>query len=143
MELSPRQKTARLAVALAVLAALALGTAWGDDDNFPFGPFRMYSVRNDPNGTVKETRIRGTSIDGRELRIPFRAFGLRRPEVDRQLWWFADDDRLAEIMVQSYENSGSRPALSELRIIREVHQLRGGRPVGSFEMTLGVWRAGD
>ena len=143
MDLSPRQKTARVAVALGVLIALAFGTAWGDDDNFPFGPFRMYSVRNDPNGTVKETRIRGISSDGRELRIPFRAFGLRRPEVDRQLWWFADDDWLAGILVQAYENRGGRPPLRELKIVREVHQLENGRPAGSLETTLGVWRIGD
>lgn len=144
MELSRRQRAARLAIALGVLLALAAGSFWGDDEHFPFGPFRMYSVRNDPNATILVTSVRGTSIDGEELRIPFSDLGIRRAELDGQLTrFFADDSRLAGVLVESYENMGSRPPLAELRIIRTIHQLEAGRAVSSSERMLGVWRRGD
>lgn len=144
VELSQRQRVARLAVALGVLVALAVGSLWGDDEHFPFGPFRMYSVRNDPNGTVLVTSVRGTSIDGDELRIPFSDLGIRRAELDGQLTrFFADDSRLAGHVVESYENMGSRPPVAELRIIRTIHQLEAGRVVSSSERTLGVWRRSE
>jgi hypothetical protein len=129
-----------MTVAVAVLLALAIGTFWGDDEHFPFGPFRMYSIRNDPNGTINLTSVLGTSIDGRELRIPLGSFGLRRAELDGQVWRFADGSRLAGRLVEAYENQGSRPPLRELVITRTFFQLRNGRPVSSFERTLGSWR---
>ena len=142
MELSPRQRTARMVIALGVLLALVAGTFWGDDEHFPFGPFRMYSVRNDPNGTISATKVNGTSVDGRELRIRLEAFGLRRAELDGQLWRFANDSRLAGILAETYEEMGGRPALSELWIYRVYYQLEEGRIVDSFERTLGAWRNG-
>ena len=42
---------------IVVLGLLLAGTVWGDDDAFPFGPFRMYSTRNDPNAPVISTRV--------------------------------------------------------------------------------------
>jgi hypothetical protein len=143
MELSARQRAARMTAALAVLLALIAGTLWGNDEHFPFGPFRMYSTRNDPNGTISVTKVRATSTDGRELRIPLADFGLRRAELDGQIWRFADDSRLAGILVEAYENMGSRPPLMELEITRTYFQLRNGRPVSSFERTLGSWRKGS
>ena len=104
----------------------------------------MYSVRNDPNATILVTSVRGTSIDGEELRIPFSDLGIRRAELDGQLTrFFADDSRLAGVLVESYDNMGSQPPLAGLRIIRTIHQLEAGRAVSSSERMLGVWRRGD
>jgi len=143
MELSPRQRSARLIAAVAVVVTLAAGTAWGDDKHFPFGPFRMFSVRNDPNGTIKVIRIRGTSVDGRVLEIPPAAVGLRLAEIEGQLSRFVEASRLAGLLVEGYRTTGGHPPLRELRITRVVHQLKEGRRVSSIEKTLGVWRRGD
>jgi len=140
MELTSRQRTARVATALGVLVALATGTFWGDDEHFPFGPFRMYSVRNDPNGRISVTKVDGTSAEGRRVRVPLDNFGLRRAELDGQLWRFSDDSRLAGILAETYEKMGSRPPLTELWIYRVYYQLEEGRPVASFTRTLGAWR---
>lgn len=50
--LSPWGRLVRLLVSVAYLSLLLAGTAFGDDDPFPFGPFRMYSTSTPPNGDV-------------------------------------------------------------------------------------------
>jgi hypothetical protein len=132
-------RIARLTAAAIVMAALLAGTAWGDDEHFPFGPFRMYSTRNDPNGTISVVKLRGTTMQGEEISLHASTFGLRHAEVDGLLLRFVDDSRLAAHLVEAYDNLDRSPRLKELKILRGFHQLDEGRPVGYFEKTFGVW----
>ena len=51
---------ARWAVTVIALALLLAGTFVGQDDDFPFGPFRMYSTTAQLNGPVRSTRAAPT-----------------------------------------------------------------------------------
>ena len=90
LRLTPAGRRGRLAAVVVVLALLLSGTVWGDDDAFPFGPFRMYSTRNDPNTPVISTRAVGLTAAGEEVRLSGGQMGLRRAEFEGQI------DRLRE-----------------------------------------------
>jgi hypothetical protein len=139
-ELSKRGRAVRLVATTAVLVALLAGTFWGDDDSFPFGPFRMYSVANKTSGRITATRLDGVIGDGPRKEIDFGRFGLRRAEVEGRVdWLLRDPDRL-ELLAEAFENMDpDGPELTKLYLVEEVHQLEGGRPVDSSEETLAVW----
>jgi hypothetical protein len=132
------RRGARLTATAVVMAALLAGTAWGDDEHFPFGPFRMYSMRNDPNGTVSDVRLRGTTPRGEVISLHPSTFGLRSAEVDGLLDR-VEDSRLAAHLAEAYRDLDRRPRLDELRIFRRFYQLHDSRPVRYFEKTSGVW----
>jgi hypothetical protein len=137
------RRAARLTGVAIVMAALLAGTAWGDDEHFPFGPFRMYSTRNDPNGTISVVKLRGTTLQGEEITLRASTFGLRHAEVDGLLLRFIDDSKLAAHLVEAYENLDRSPRLKGLKIMRGFYQLKEGRPVSYFEKTFGVWSRPD
>ena len=85
LRLSPAGRRGRLAAVVVVLALVLTGTVWGDDDAFPFGPFRMYSTRNDPNAPVISTRVVGLTAAGEEVRLSGGQVGLRRAEFEGQI----------------------------------------------------------
>ncbi|MDQ3645595.1 MAG: hypothetical protein M3345_01515 [Actinomycetota bacterium] len=128
-----------MAATATAAAVLLVGTLWGQDDHFPFGPFRMYSTTTTDEVVV--LRFEAVASDGRELDIRSRDFGLRRAEVAGQIAAFPDDDDLLPHLVQAYENlDPNRPPLSELRLVKGIHRLEGGRPVGYREFTLATWQ---
>ena len=90
LTLSPTGRRVRLAATGVVLALLLGGTLWGNDSEFPFGPFRMYSTRADPDRPVVSTSVVGVTADGDEVRLSGGEVGLRRAEFEGQL------DRLTE-----------------------------------------------
>ncbi|MDX6200027.1 MAG: hypothetical protein QOJ79_3178, partial [Actinomycetota bacterium] len=75
----------RLAAAGVVFGLLVTGTVIGQDDAFPFGPFRMYSTRDDPDGRVVSTRVEAVDETGRVLVVPDAAPRLRRAEIEGQV----------------------------------------------------------
>ena len=68
----------------AVLAALTAGTLVGQDHDFPFGPFRMYATRDDPNGTVVQAVVLARTSDdnGRSWSGPIDLTGASRDHAD-------------------------------------------------------------
>ena len=111
LRLNPAGRRSRLAAVVVVLALMLAGTVWGDDDAFPFGPFRMYSTRNDPNTPVISTRAVGLTAAGEEVRLSGGQVGLRRAEFEGQI------NRLKTIKRQMY----GRAKLDLLRI-RVLHR---------------------
>jgi hypothetical protein len=139
--LTERARRARRAATVLVAALLLAGTFWGDDDHFPFGPFRMYSTTNEPSGTVKVIRFEGLTAEGATVTLRTGAFGLRPAEVDGQRSRFRQDPGLLRHLVTAYERfNPGEPQLVELRLLSGEHQLRNWRPVSYREETLAVWR---
>ena len=141
IRLGSAARATRLAATVAVLVALLAGTFWGNDEHFPFGPFRMYSIANRTNGTVTESVLWGTTQSGERIELGFDSFGLRRAEIEGQIPRIEEDPTLLQHVATAYEDITSNgTTLEEVRLVEIVHHLRGGREVRSESEVVAVWR---
>jgi hypothetical protein len=132
----------RHAAVAAVLTLVLAGTLWGQDDAFPFGPFRMYSTRDDPNAPVVTTQIEGTTASGARVTISGTETGLRRAEVEGQLDRFVRDPELLATVAASYDRTHPGSRLTRVEVVRHAYPLRGGRSDGSVRRrVLASWDA--
>ena len=130
----------RAGISALVLILLLVGTFWGEDDNFPFGPYRMYSTRNEPNGTINAVKLRGINEFGEEFDIPTKTLGLRPAEINGQITRFEDDSLLASHLAESYHRfNPDKPPLVQLEVIHTIYEFEGGKPVSSSELVRGTW----
>jgi hypothetical protein len=131
-------------VAVAVFAVLLIiGTFWGQDDHFPFGPFRMYSTRNSLEGRVNAARLELSFANGDVVAtgISPATVGLRRAEVEGQQDRFEARPQLLRHLADTYERlHPDAPQVVAVRMFDVVVRLRGGRPSGEpVEETLATW----
>jgi hypothetical protein len=134
-------KNARLCSTAVILMALLVGTIWGDDDHFPFGPLRMYSVKNELDGRVRSLEVHGVTADGEDMIVPFEAFGMRKADVEGQLGKLQGPPesvlnalRLAH---KRLDPEGTR--FVKLRLAERVFILNNGYRVDERIETLAVW----
>jgi hypothetical protein len=138
----PGRRARTLATGATILLLLA-GSIWGQDDHFPLGPFRMYSVSNRVDGQVTSLQLQGRLSGGPRREIEFDRFGLRRAEVQGQVarFYLGDWDSLLAHLARSYDRFHPRgPVLDELHLVYEVDTLEGGRPVAYEQRTLASWK---
>ena len=134
VRLSRAGRVARLAAALAVLALVLAGTVWGDDDAFPFGPFRMYSTRADPNAPVISTRVVGLTASGEEVRLSGGQVGLRRAEFEGQLPRIMTNPELLGLLAASYaQKHPDAPDLVEVQVVQRRFELSSGQQTGDCD----------
>lgn len=132
----------RVAAGLAVAALLVAGTFWGDDDNFPFGPFRMYSTKQELDGEVRATEVDGLTSTGEWIGIPFDDFGLRRADIEGQLGMLAEPpENVLEAMAVAYErfDRGDFDPVA-LRLRERTYDVENGVPVGESVVTIATVR---
>jgi hypothetical protein len=123
----------RLTAAAVVLALLLAGTLFGNDDEFPFGPFRMYSTRADPNAAVISTRVVGLTAAGEEVRLSGGEVGLRRAEFEGQLSRIADRPQLLGLLAESFADAHpSAPDLTAVQVVQRRFELADGVQTGAF-----------
>jgi hypothetical protein len=136
-------RTARMLVTAAVVAALSAGTAWGQDDHFPFGPFRMYSTAPGPDADAPDTRVEGVDTTGTVVLLTERNSGIRRAEIEGQQPRYAAEPALLSEVANAYAaRNPSAPALVEVRIVIRWQGVRDSRPTGSHtDETVVRWRA--
>jgi hypothetical protein len=133
LPLSRASRLARLAATGVVLALLLGGTFWGDDSEFPFGPFRMYSTRADPGQPVVSTRVVGLTAAGEEIRLSGGEVGLRRAEFEGQVDRMREDSSLLVSLAEVYaERHPDAEELVEVQVIHRRFELEDGRRTGEF-----------
>lgn len=133
IRLTPAGRLARLAATLVVLALVLAGTLWGDDDTFPFGPFRMYSTRADPNAPVISTRTVGVTGTGEEVRLSGGEVGLRRAEFEGQLDRIQARPELLGLLADSFaEQHPDAPDLVAVQVVQRRFELSAGRQTGEY-----------
>jgi hypothetical protein len=133
LRLSPAARLRRLVATSIALALLLAGTVWGDDDAFPFGPFRMYSTRNDPNASVISTRAVGLTAAGEEVRLSAGQVGLRRAEVEGQIERILKHPELLGLLADSFADAHpSAPDLVSVQVIQRRYELADGEPTGDY-----------
>lgn len=126
-----------------VLAVLTLaGTVVGQDDDFPFGPFRMYSTRDDPDGIVISTRVEAVDAAGRVQVADERSTGLKRAEVEGQVGRFRERPELLGALSRVHDRLRPDEApYVEVRVVERVYELRDSRPTGDeSERVVASWR---
>jgi len=133
----------RVTVTVAVAALTLAGTLVGQDDEFPFGPFRMYSTRDDPDGTVVSTRVEARDAAGRLRTVDERSTGLRRAEVEGQVRRFVADPELLGALSRAHDRlRPDEPPFAEVRVVERVYELRNSRPTGEeSERVVVTWQA--
>lgn len=129
--LSTRGRNTRVAVSLVVGTLLVVGTFWGSDDSFPFGPFRMYAMANKPDGAVFSTRMEAIDVTGRRFKLNDDASGLRRAELEGQLTRFQESPELLAELAGAYEQRHpDAPPVARVEIYRRSYHLEDGQPTG-------------
>jgi len=128
----------RLAAAALALVLVVAGSVRGEDDHFPFGPFRMFATSGRPDGVVRTPALVGV-IDGDPFRIDPQSLGLRRAELEGHLNRFRTRGLLPALAAEYEEQTGR--TLDELRLVIVRRPLRDSRPTGQSESTIErVWR---
>lgn len=132
--LSTRGRVLRLAATGLAAGLLLAGTLWGEDDHFPFGPFRMYSTAADPDAPVQDTRVEAVDHRGRVVLLTPENTGIRRAEFEGQLGRIREHPQLLATVLEAYQrrNPDARPP-QEVRVVVRWHEVR------DFEVT-GAWR---
>jgi hypothetical protein len=124
--LSRRGKALRLAAVLIVLVLVIAGTVNGQDDDFPFGPFKMYSTRDNPNGQVSELRVQLLLQSGGVQDVTNASGAPRRAELEGRVADLSAHPAELAKLAPSYVAHASGP-VRELRLVWLVHPLHHGR----------------
>jgi hypothetical protein len=134
-------RRSRLAGAAMTFALLAAGTAWGSDDHFPFGPFRMYATATKPTGRVAVADLVGTTTTGRTVELDADDVGLRRAELEGQLPRARRDPAVLGALVDAYEarRPGADPLLRLRLVSRGIRLVDGHAGDAEDERVLATW----
>jgi hypothetical protein len=140
--LTSRGRAVRALVTLLGAGLLLAGTLWGQDDHFPFGPFRMYATSSDPNDPAPDTRVEAVDTTGAVVVLTQRNSGVRRAEIEgQQDRYAAEPARLGDVARAYADRNPGAPALVEVRIVIRWHGIRDSRPTGDYvDETVVRWR---
>jgi hypothetical protein len=141
--LTARGRAGRVLVTLVGGILLLAGTAWGQDDHFPFGPFRMYAGYNPPDEPAPDTRVEGVDRTGAVIVLNELNSGIRRAEIEgQQPRYVAEPTLLRQVAAAYADRNPGAPGLVEVRIVTRWHGIRDSRPTGTHTDELIVsWRA--
>jgi hypothetical protein len=141
--LSPRGRRLRLLATIVAGMTLVVGTFWGSDDDFPFGPFKMYSHTNSPDGIVGSNRVEAIDVTGRRFKLSDAATGLRRAEIEGQIPRFEADPELLATVAEAYATRHpDAPALVRIEIVRRRYRIEDHQPTGEVdERVVVTWEA--
>ena len=121
-----------IAVAIGAILLLA-GSIWGSDDDFPFGPFRMYAGVNLPDDDAPDSRVEAVDASGATVLLTEGNTGIRRAEVEGQEDAFVTDPSELQAIVAAYERRNpDRPRITRVSLIVRWHDIENGRITGKW-----------
>jgi hypothetical protein len=129
----------RVVASAIVFALVVAGSLWGSDDDFPFGPFRMYATAARTDGVVSTPFLVLVDADGTELRPRSDVFGLRPAELEGRYPDFRADPTLLGSLAAAYESRVPDTDIVEARLQRRRRQLDDGRVVAESTDVVAVW----
>jgi hypothetical protein len=144
MDTLSRQGRAARVAGTAICAVLLLaGTLWGVDDDFPFGPFRMYATAPGPDEDAPDTRVEGVDTTGRTVVLTERNSGLRRAEIEGQQQAYVENpSRLKQVALAYADQTPGAAPLREVRIVIHWVDIEHARPTGtSHDEVIARWTA--
>jgi hypothetical protein len=130
-------RRARLGTTAVVFALLLLGTWRGDDNHFPFGPFRMYASTQSLDAPTSWLLLEADTVDGLHIALGESDSGLRRAELEGQVGQLsADPSRLAAVAATYARRHSGATGLVAVELVRRSQPMHGGQPVGDPTDTL-------
>jgi hypothetical protein len=131
--------------AAVVFGLLVVGAFVGSDDDFPFGPFRMYATSSQATGQVAVVALQ-VKTDGSDwtlVRPSPESVGMNVAEFEGQLPRFEDDpDLLGAVAASRSALHPDEPAWTDLRIVRQATVVVDKVPTGEVvETVLAEWSA--
>lgn len=136
-------RSRRLVATGAVLGALIYGSAFGDDDIWPFGPLNQYSFRIDRNGEVRSLWLDADDTTGRHARLDISSagqVGVARAELEGQLHQIIAHPDLLQGLAEAWSRlHPGRPALTGLTVGQDVVLLHQGRAAGRRHEVFTHW----
>jgi hypothetical protein len=123
----------RLVATAIGLVLLLAGTLAGTDDDFPFGPFRMFATTDDWSKPISIARAEVTDAAGRTIELTPANSGVRRAEVEGQLDRFRTDPRLLTGLADAYRaHNPDAPPLRTVEVLLRHHQISRSGPTGHY-----------
>jgi len=132
--LSDRGRAARLVVTFLGVVLLLGGTLYGTDDDFPFGPFRMFATTNRWDEPISIARAEVLLATGERVELTPANSGVRRAEVEGQLDRFREDPRRLAGLADAWR--AHHPGGSSVRSITVYlrhHELSRRGPTGRYQ----------
>jgi hypothetical protein len=141
--LSGRGRAVRVVVTAIGAVLLLAGTLWGADDDFPFGPFKMYSTAPGADADAPDTRVEGVDTTGRVVVLTEANSGLRRAEFEGQQQAYVDHPaRLRQVALAYADRSPAAAPLRTVRIVIHWVDIENSRVTGtSHDETIVSWTA--
>ena len=136
----PRRR--RMIAAGAGLLLITAGTLYGSDDDFPAGPLRMYSVRDDPNGTVRQAVVQAVTAGGRPYDVTDTRGAPRRAELEGRFGELADKPaEFAAVAVAFLPSSGrvGGATVVQIRLVQRSYPLHDGRSGPAQDHIVATW----
>ena len=131
----------RGAATLVVAVLLLAGSVHGSDDDFPFGPFRMYAGVNDPNGDVVSSYLQAVLPSGKAIRVDERGTGLRRAELEAEVGGFIKDPASLQSLAKAHaELHPDEPAYVEVQVVQLDQHLRHAALADQTTKVVAQWR---
>jgi len=128
-----RGLVARLVATAIGLILLLAGTVAGSDDDFPFGPFRMFATTDEWSEPISIARAEVTDAAGRTIELTPSNSGVRRAEIEGQLDRFRADPRLLIGLADAYRahNPGA-PQPRTVSVLLRHHEISRSGPTGRY-----------
>src|SRR5262245_33638238 len=121
----------RVAATAAIVVGTLYGTVWGSDQDFPIGPFRMYTDAAGLNTPTPDTRVHARNTAGEDFILTQGLIGVRRAEIEGQLDRFRADPSRLRYLAEIYEHRyPQRPRIVSVRIVVDWIELKDGEPTG-------------
>lgn len=125
-----------------VISLLIVSSAWGQDDHFPFAPFRMYSTTTERTGAIAVVKFYAVTTAGEEIEIPASDLGVRRAEILGRADELRKDPSNLSRLARRYAARSGAPRLVSLSLVYGIYELEDARPVDYSEKLQARWSAG-
>ncbi len=126
-----------------VFLLVTAGTVRGFDDDFPFGPFKMYATRDDPNGSVFQVLVEAVTSSGRLVDVTNTSGAPRRAELEGRLGSFAADPAefadVAARYVHGVAPNSVAGTVTQIRLIDRRFPLHDGRSGTPIDAVVATW----
>jgi hypothetical protein len=141
-DLGSRGRVIRLVVLAAAAALLLYGTVAGNDDNFPFGPFKMYALYFPPNAVISSTTVEAHTADGHTVVVTQADTGVSHADFELELGSYeANPQRLGALAATFHRRFPNAPPYVEVWIEQTRWQLQNRGVIDRSLVRLVDWHA--